>query len=219
MVLAAGAGTRLRRLTANCPKPLLPVGGQPVLVHILRWLRRHHVTDIGLNLHHLPQIITNFLGDGRRYGVNLRYSVEEQLLGTAGALGPLAGFLDTTFTIVYGDVLTNLDLGAMLAFHRRHGACLTLALYRVDNPARCGLVDLDGGGRVRRFVEKPDPDHIFTDLANGGIYIAEPAILEHIPRRQFYDFGHDLFPRLLAQGAPVYGYPIGDAYLIDMGTP
>lgn len=217
--MAAGVGARLKALTSKRPKPLLPVGGQPVLAHIVRWLRHYGITEIALNLHHLPEAIIDYLGDGQSYGVSLHYSFEKELLGTAGALKPLANFLDTTFVIVYGDVLTNLDLRAMLAFHRRHQAHLTLALYRVDNPARCGLVNLDIQGRVRQFIEKPAPDRIFTDLANGGVYIVEPSILEHIPNGQFYDFGLDLFPKLLAQRIPLYGYPIGRTYLIDMGTP
>jgi len=218
MILAAGMGTRLQPLTNECPKPLLPVGDRPVLAHIIRWLGHHKVTEIAVNLHHRAEAVTDYFGDGRDYGVRLHYSIEESLLGTAGALTSFADFLDTTFVVVYGDVLTNLDLESMLAFHRRKKASLTLALYRVDDPSRCGLVDMDAQQRIRQFIEKPETDQIFTDLANGGIYIIEPAVVGQIPMNQFYDFGHDLFPKLLAQDVPFYGYPIGDAYLIDMGT-
>ena len=219
MILAAGGGTRLQPLTDTCAKPLLPVGDRPVLAHIVRWLSQHQVREIAVNLHHFPEAVVDYFGDGQAHGVSFHYSLEDELLGTAGALKPVADFLDTTFVVVYGDVLTNLDLAAMLAFHRARQAGLTLALYRVDDPARCGVVDVDAQGRIRQFVEKPDPANIFTDLANGGVYIVEPAVLEQIPAGQFYDFGHDLFPKLLGQGVPLYGYPIGEAYLIDMGTP
>lgn len=219
MILAAGKGTRLGTLTTQTPKPLLPVGEEPVLVRIIRWLRGHQITEIAINLHHYADAVTEKLGEGQAYGVKLRYSIEETLLGTAGALKPLADFFDETFALVYGDVLTNLDLQAMLAFHRRRGAGLTLGLYRVDDPTRCGVVETNTEGRVQRFIEKPAPDEVFTDLANSGIYLIEPEILAHIPDGQFYDFGHDLFPKLLSQDIPLYGYPIGEAYLIDMGTP
>jgi len=219
MILAAGKGTRLGNLTINCPKPLLPVGDMPVLAHTIDWLRRHHITDIAINLHHASQMVMDHFGTGQPYGVNLRYSIEEELLGTAGALTPLADFFDTTFVLIYGDVLTGLDLDSMLAFHRQKQSSFTLALYRVDDPSRCGVVDVDEHCRIQRFVEKPRPEQVFTDLANAGIYIIEPDILNYIPANHFYDFGHDLFPQLLSRDVPLYGYSIGEAYLIDMGTP
>ena len=218
MILAAGVGSRLQPLTDNCPKPMLPIGNKPVLEHIINWLQHYQIKDIALNLYHLPEKITNHFGDGTAHGVQFHYSTEKTILGTAGALTSFNRFLDTPFVVVYGDVITNLDLDAMLAFHRRQQAAITLALYQVDDPSRCGLVDTDEQGRVRRFIEKPDPAEIFTDLANGGIYLVEPEILSYIPAGQFYDFGHDLFPKLLTQNIPIYGYSIGDAYLIDMGT-
>ena len=218
MILAAGKGTRLGDLTTKFPKPLLPIGDEPVLVHTLRWLRHHLITEIAINLHHEPEAVTGYLGDGQRYGVHLHYSIEKTLLGTAGALKPLVNFFDEPFVLVYGDVLTNLDLRAMAAFHRQHEAGVTLGLYRVDDPTRCGVVETDPDGRVQRFVEKPAPEEVFTDLANSGVYLIEPEILSYIPMNQFYDFGHDLFPKLLRHNIPLYGFPVGAAYLIDMGT-
>lgn len=209
----------MQKLTEECPKPLLPVGGKPVLVHIINWLARNHITEIGINLHYLADTVIRTLGDGRAQGVELTYSVEETLLGTAGALRGFTDFLEDTFVVVYGDVLTNLDLTAMMNFHQQHHAKISIALYRVEDPSRCGIVATTANNQIEAFIEKPKPDEIFTDLANGGVYIIEPDILDEIPPKQFYDFGHDLFPKLLSAAVPMYGYPIAPAYLIDMGTP
>ncbi len=221
VILAAGEGTRLRPLTLDRPKPMLPVAGRPLLEHTLAWLRDHGITQVAINLHYRPEAIRDTLGDGHRFGVAITYSYEPVLRGTAGALKPLQAFLDETFVIVYGDVLTNLDLSRLIAFHRAApGAQMTLSLYRVPNPTEKGLVDLDEAGRVRRFVEKPPPDQVFTDLASAGVIVAEPGILDAIPMDGFDDIGHNLVPRLLAAGTPIYGWPLPeDTYLIDIGSP
>jgi mannose-1-phosphate guanylyltransferase/phosphomannomutase len=199
---------------------MLPVGGRPALAYLLELCRGHGVREVAINLHHCPAAIPAYFGDGAALGMALRYSHEEVLLGSAGALRPLAGFLDRPFFVLYGDVLTNVDLTAMTAFHRQHGGQVTIALYRVPDPERCGLVDVDAGGLIRRFAEKPAPGEVFTDLANAGIYLLEPGVLDHLPAEVPYDFGRDFFPRLLAAGIPLYGYPLrGDEYLLDMGTP
>jgi len=220
MILAAGEGTRLRPLTLDCPKPMLPVAGRPLLEHTVEWLRRHGVSEIAVNLHYKPLSITGHFGDGSRFGVAITYSHEEQLLGTAGAVKRLEHFFHGTFVVIYGDVLTDLDLTAMAAFHRDRGGAGSVALYRVDNPSARGLVETDGDGRILRFVEKPRPEEVFTDLANAGVYILEPEILDHIPTERRYDFGRDLFPDLLRRGVRLYGYPIPEATrLIDIGIP
>jgi len=220
LVLAAGEGTRLRPLTLDRPKPMLPVAGRPVLEHIVRWLRSHGITQIAINLHHKPQAITDYFGDGRHFGVQIIYSFEESLLGTAGAARRLKDFLQGTFLVVYGDVLTNLNLTTLLDFHRHKQGAVTMALYRVENPSACGLVGLDGNSRIIRFVEKPPPEEVFTDMANAGVLVVESGVLAHVPPDTFYDFGHNLLPDLLAKGVPLYGYPIPETtYLIDIGTP
>jgi len=221
VILAAGEGTRLRPLTFDRPKPMLPVAGRPLLEHTLAWLRGYDITQIAINLHYRPEAIRDTLSDGHRFGVTITYSYEPVLRGTAGALKPLQAFLDETFVIVYGDVLTNLDLSRLIAFHRAApGAQMTLSLYRVPNPTEKGLVDLDEAGRVRRFVEKPPPNQVFTDLASAGVIVAEPGILDAIPADGFDDIGHNLVPRLLAAGTPIYGWPLPEgAYLIDIGSP
>lgn len=218
LILAAGEGTRLRPLTADRPKVMLPLGGKPLLEHLLVWLRDQGVCQIAVNLHHHPEAITGYFGDGAAWGVQLVYSREDTLLGTAGAAKRLSPFLDSTFLVVYGDLLTNLRLSPLLDVHRRCRSLATLALYRVGNPWECGLVALDQDGRVERFVEKPPRDQVFSDLANAGVYVCEPDVLAHIPEDQPSDFGRDVFPRLLELGLPVYGYPISD-YLLDIGTP
>ncbi|CAN5742544.1 hypothetical protein BH10CHL1_BH10CHL1_41860 [soil metagenome] len=225
LILAAGKGTRISHLTQNCPKPMLPVGEKPLLAYLVNWLRSHHITEIAINLHYAPDAIINHFGDGSAYGVALTYSYEAQLMGTAGAAKQLEQFLNETFVVVYGDVYTNLDLTRLTGFHRAHktggnASALTLALYQVPNPTECGLVELDPISRVTRFVEKPPADQVFTNLANAGIMVCEPEILEVVPRNTAFDFGHDVFPRLLATNSPIFGQAIADhEFLIDIGTP
>jgi NDP-sugar pyrophosphorylase family protein len=222
MILAAGRGSRLKPLTDDRPKPMLPVSGRPALEHTIAWLRHYGVCGIGINLCHCPQVVIEHFGDGSRFGVEIEYSVEEDALGTAGGAKGLGYFLDETFVLVYGDVLTDLALDALVDFHhsRPEPSWLTMALYHVPNPTACGLVDVRDDGRVRRFVEKPLPDQVFTDLANAGISVVEPRVLTHVPLGRPYDFGRHLLPDLLAAGCPLYGQPIAqDDYLIDFGTP
>ena len=155
LILAAGEGTRLRPLTLTRPKPMLPIGGIPLLELWLRLLVRHGVRDIAINLHYKPDVVTSYFGDGTRWHVRLTYSFEEQALGTAGAVRRLQSFLDERFFVLYGDVLTDLDLTALAALHERKQAALTAALYRVPRPWECGIVAMDADGRITRFVEKP----------------------------------------------------------------
>ena len=226
LVLAAGEGTRLRPLTLDRPKPMVPINGKPLLEHIVVWLRQHGFEDIAINLHYCPQVILDYFGGGSAFDVRIVYSCEEKILGTAGAVRHLNGFLDgRPLVVVYGDVLTNLDLGALLAFRRQALECdpltrVTMSLYHVPNPTEVGLVGLDQNGRVTRFVEKPRPEQVFTDLANAGILVVEPDIVDWIPPDTFYDFGQHLFPRLLQSGVPIYGWVVPkDTYLLDIGTP
>ncbi len=220
LILAAGEGTRLRPLTLDRPKPMLPIAGEPLLAITVEQLRRHGVIDLAINLHYHPEAITSYFEDGRRFGVSITYSDEERLLGTAGAAKQLEHFLNDTFFVVYGDVLTDLDYGALLRFHRERRSLVTLSLYHVDNPTEVGLVGLDQAGRVTRFLEKPRLDEVFTDLASSGVLVCEPAVLGAVRWGVFCDFGLDLLPLLLTEGAPMYGLPLAAGeYLIDIGTP
>ncbi|MGC8878588.1 MAG: nucleotidyltransferase family protein [Anaerolineae bacterium] len=219
MILAAGEGTRLRPLTDRCPKPMLPVASRPLLEHTLAWLHAHGIREVAINLHHLPQVIQNHFGDGSRFGVRITYSLEKELLGTAGAVRRLQDFFRETFIVVYGDVFTDLDLSALLRFHRAHGGVGTVALYRVSNPTACGLVELDWDGRIVRFIEKPRPEEVFTNLANAGVYVLEPQVIAYIPSDGPSDFGRDVFPALLQHKLALYGYIIpATARLIDIGS-
>ena len=225
LILAAGKGTRLRPLTLDRPKPMLPINGRPLLEHTISWLCEHGIQEIAINLHHRPEAIIRHLGDGASLGARIIYSQENPILGTAGAVRRLAGFLaGDPFLVVYGDVLTDLPLDDLIAFHRaataRDPAALaTLSLYRVPDPTEVGIVDLAPDGHIVRFVEKPRPEEAFTDLANAGIMVLDPRVIPMIPPDTYYDFGQHLFPRLLASGASLYGWVIPEGtYLLDIGT-
>jgi len=218
MILAAGEGRRLRPFTEHTPKPMLPVAGRPLLEHTIIHLRECGITDLAINLHHLSQVVIDYFGDGSRWGVSLHYSVEEHLLGSAGGVKRLQPFFDETFIVYYGDLFTRSDLRPMIERHRRVGGMATMGLYRVPDPWNRGIVQLDSAQTIVRFVEKPLREEAFSNLANAGIYVLEPEVLERIPADQPYDFGHDVFPKLLADGVQVAGYII-EGTLIDIGLP
>ena len=222
MLLAAGGGTRLRPLTLNCPKPMLPVSGRPMLEYTIAWLKYYGVTDIGINLHHCPNVITDYFGDGSAFGVHINYSLEESAVGTAGGVKRMSGYFDSTFILVFGDVLTDFGLRSMVDFHRTRTEepHLSMSLHRVRNPWECGIVKLDAKDRVTAFVEKPSIDEVFSDLANAGVLIMDPELLEFVPEDGFFDLGLDLIPKLLQSGVPMYGWTLPNmAYLIDIGSP
>jgi phosphoheptose isomerase/dTDP-glucose pyrophosphorylase len=226
MILAAGEGTRLLPLTLDKPKPMLPINGRPLLHYTLEWLRAAGIQDVAINVHHQPEAIVEHFGDGSQWGVKLLYSPEDQLWGTAGAVRRLNGFIDNrSLVVVYGDVLTNLDLRRLMAFHRQQLARdpslgVTLSLQHLPSPIGKGLVELDGTGRVTRFVEKPAAHEMFGDLVNAGVMILEPSVIDRIPRDTFYDFGQHLLPELLRSDISIYGWIIpSQTYLIDIGTP
>jgi mannose-1-phosphate guanylyltransferase/mannose-1-phosphate guanylyltransferase/phosphomannomutase len=217
-ILAAGKGTRLRPFTDALPKPLIPVLNRPVMANIISLCRTHGVTDFIANLCYKGEQIEQAFRDGNKFGVNLQFSWEEQLLGTAGGVRRQAPFLkDDTFVIVSGDVVTDIDLSQMLAFHRSRGALITMAVKEVDDPSRFGIVVTEETGRILSFQEKPASGKEKSRLANTGIYILEPEVLNSIPAGEVFDFGHDLFPKLLAMGAPIYAMRT-DAYWSDVGT-
>jgi mannose-1-phosphate guanylyltransferase len=217
-ILAAGKGTRLRPFTDALPKPLIPVLNRPVMANIMSLCKEHGFTDFIANLCYKGEQIEQAFGDGSSSGVNLQYSWEEKLLGTAGGVGRQADFLrDGTFVIVSGDVVTDIDLSQMLAFHRSRGALITMAVKEVDDPSRFGIVVTEETGRILSFQEKPAPGKEKSRLANTGIYIVEPEALDYIPAGEVFDFGHDLFPKLLAMAAPIYAMRT-DAYWSDVGT-
>jgi len=218
VILVGGEGMRLRPLTSKIPKAIVPILNQPFLEHLLNYLKRHGVSDAILAMGYLPDPIRNCLGDGSQLGVRLTYLVEESPLGTAGAVKNAESYLDGSFIVFNGDVITDIDLTAMVKRHKEVKPKVSIALTPVDNPTIYGVVETDAAGMVQRFVEKPSWDKVTTNMINAGIYILEPEVLAHIPASTPSMFENHLFPRLLEMGEPILGYP-SDAYWIDIGTP
>jgi NDP-sugar pyrophosphorylase family protein len=227
LVLAAGEGTRLRPLTLTRPKPMVPINDKPLLHYTLEWLQLYGIHDVAINLSHHPEVIVDYFANGAAHALDVRlhYSYENPILGTAGAVRHLSNYFGSSpFVVVYGDVLTDLDLKGLISFHhekvaRDPATGITLSLYHVPNPTSVGLVGLDEHGRVNRFLEKPKPDEVFTDLANAGVMVVEPGVIQDIPQDTFYDFGLHLLPKLLEKGVPIYGWIVPrQSYLIDIGS-
>ncbi len=218
VILVGGEGTRLRPLTCNTPKAIVPILNRPFLEHLLRYLEKHGVRDVILAMGYLPDPIQSCLGDGAQLGVHMTYLVEESPLGTAGAVKNAESFLDGPFIVFNGDILTDIDLTAMLRRHQEIEPKASIALTPVDNPTIYGVVETDARGMVKNFVEKPGWDKVTTNMINAGIYILEPEVLAHIPASSPTMFENYLFPLLLEMGEPIFGYP-SDAYWIDIGTP
>ena len=210
IVLAAGIGTRLQPLTKNVPKPMMSIGGRPLLEHILINLRDQGILEIIINLHHLPEVITDHFSDGRRMGLNIDYSFEPQILGTAGAVKNLEAALDSAFLVVYGDNYCRFDIQGFVDIHTRRQGLGVIGLTKGTDPTSGGIARIDKRCRVVRFLEKPATGQIFSPLINAGIYLLEPDILRFIPAMTFYDFGKDLFPNLLRRQQPFYGYAMNE---------
>ncbi|MBJ7900191.1 MAG: mannose-1-phosphate guanylyltransferase [Cyanobacteria bacterium RI_101] len=218
VLMAGGSGTRLRPLTCDLPKPMVPILNRPIAAHIIHLLKRHNITEIIATLHYLPDALQDYFQDGSEFGVRMSYSVEDELpLGTAGCVKNLEELLQETFLVISGDSITDLDLSAAIAFHRAKGAKATLVLTRVPNPIEFGVVITDERQRIRRFLEKPSTSEIFSDTVNTGIYILEPELLSYLPDKEEADFSKDLFPLLLEKDEPMYGY-IAEGYWCDVGS-
>lgn len=216
--MAGGEGTRLRPITANCPKPLAPVANKPIMEHIVELLRTHGITDIVTTVHYLAHEIQNHFGDGSEFGVNITHSIEDTPLGTAGAVKQAEVLLKgETFVIISGDALTDCDLTKAIGFHRAKGSQATIVLSRVQNPLDFGIVITDDDGRIVRFLEKPGWSEVFSDTVNTGIYILEPEVFDLMKLGKKYDWSKDIFPELLRTGAPLFGYVMGE-YWSDIGT-
>jgi mannose-1-phosphate guanylyltransferase/phosphomannomutase len=217
VVMAGGEGTRLRPLTSNQPKPMVPIVGKPCMEHILELLREHDLTEVIVTVAFLPQAIRGYFGDGEALGMQIGYSVEESPLGTAGSVRLATKQLDETFLVISGDALCDVDLGALIAFHKERGGAVTIGLKSVDNPLEFGIVVTDEEGRIERFLEKPSWGQVFSDTINTGIYVLEPEVLKHVPTDRPYDFSKELFPLLLEMGRPLYGF-VMDGYWQDIGN-
>jgi NDP-sugar pyrophosphorylase family protein len=218
MIMSAGVGSRLRPVTDLLPKPMAPIVNRPALYHILRLLHRHGLREVVINLHHLPEVIKDYLGDGGHLGMDIRYSFERDLLGTAGGVKKNADFLgEGTFLVMSGDALTDFDLTNLVAQHRRNGSIATMAVKEVADPTEFGVVVADDKGRVLGFQEKPTLEEARSRMCNCGIYVFEPEIMSHIPEGQFDDFGKRLFPDLLKQGVPFHAHA-ASGYWNDVGN-
>jgi mannose-1-phosphate guanylyltransferase/mannose-1-phosphate guanylyltransferase/phosphomannomutase len=229
MILAAGLGTRLRPITYGRPKPMAPVLNRPVMEHTVRLLVRHGFGEAIANLHWYPEAIEGHFGDGSAFGLDLSYSREERLLGTAGGVRKAADYLGDSFLVVAGDALTDIDLAAMREFHESHEGLVTMATKRVAETDQFGVVIAGGDGRVQGFQEKPDPAEALSDLANTCIYMFRAEIFDHFPvpgtsndagpddPPEFADWAKDVFPTLLEADVPFYSHEI-DAYWNDIGN-
>ena len=217
VVMAGGEGTRLRPLTSNQPKPMVPIVGKPCMEHILELLRHHGFEDVLITVAFMPQAIRSYFGSGESLGMNIEYSVEESPLGTAGSVRLASGRIDDTCLVISGDALCDFDLSQITEFHREKGAAVTIGLKSVENPLEFGIVVTDEDGRVERFLEKPSWGQVFSDTINTGIYVIEPEVLRHVPVNVPFDFSKDLFPLLLEMGRPLYGF-VCDGYWQDIGN-
>jgi mannose-1-phosphate guanylyltransferase/phosphomannomutase len=218
VVMAGGSGSRLRPLTIARPKALVPVVNQPVLGHIFNLLRLHDITEVVVTVHHMADHIQDYFGDGSSLGMTIQYSVEEIPLGTAGSVKKARQYLDDTFLVISGDAITDVDLSAVINFHRSRKALTTLTLKHVTDPLDYGVAVADRRGRITHFMEKPDWGQVISDTVNMGIYVLEPEVLDRLEPDHPYDFSQDVLPPLLSKGAPLYGYVADDCYWCDIGT-
>src|SRR5215212_73196 len=220
VIMDGGQGTRLRPLTSDQPKPMIPIVNLPCMEHIVELLGRHGFTDIAVTLQFLPDEIRDYFGDGSDWGVNMSYSVEDAPAGTAGSVKMAEqqlGLEGERLLIISGDALTDADLSRLVAFHEEKGAEATMVLKSVENPLDFGIVITEEDGRISRFLEKPAWGQVFSDTVNTGIYILEPSVLQEIPSEGEYDFAKELFPKLLEEERFLYGY-VTEGYWEDIGT-
>ena len=218
VILAGGEGTRLRPLTLTLPKPVVPVVDRPFLRHQLDLLGQAGVTEVVFSVAYRPERVQAIFGDGSALGKKIRYAMEPTPLGTGGAVKNAERYLDDVTIVLNGDVLTDLDLAAVVRRHRESRAAATLVLAPVPDPAAYGLVETDGDGRVRRFIEKPQPDQITTDTINAGIYVLQTSTLELMPVGVNHSIERAFFPALLSRGDHVAAH-VHHGYWIDIGTP
>lgn len=219
LILAGGKGTRLRPLTVYTPKPIVPICNRPFLLYQIDTLRRAGIKNITLSLSYQPHKIEHQLGDGSQFGVRLSYTTEPQPMGTAGAYKFAEDLIREPTVVFNGDILTDLDLEAVIREHEERKAAATIVLAPVENPSAYGLVETEDDGRVRRFLEKPKLDEISVNTINAGTYVLDPKVLDMIPAGESYSFEYQLFPDLLSRGESFYAHIPSDTYWIDIGTP
>ncbi len=218
VVLAGGEGTRLKPLTYKRPKPLMPVAGRPCIDYVIRSLVASGFQEIITTTAYLSDTLIKSIGEEGDYNASILFSFEARPAGTAGAVRRVANFIDDTFVVAMGDILADVDFRGLYDFHKRKGGVVTIALTEVEDPTQYGIVGLDAKGRIQKFKEKPSKEEAFSKLANAGIYVCEPEILDFIPADQKFDFSKDLFPKLLSKGLALYGQKIEGVWM-DIGRP
>lgn len=222
LILAGGKGTRLRPLTVYTPKPIVPVANRPFLLYQIEILLRAGITDIVLSLSYQPDKIEDLLGDGSDYGVKLRYVTEPTPMGTGGAYRFAAEEIRETTIVLNGDILTNIDISRLVAFHQERKSEATISLVRVEDPSAYGLVETDAENRVLRFLEKPKKEELAVlniDTVNAGVYVLEPSVLDLIPAGENRSFEYDVFPQILQKDRKFFGYILENTYWRDLGNP
>ena len=218
VIMAGGEGTRLRPLTSTVPKPLLPVANRPMMEHVIDLLRAHGIEDIVVTVAFMANAIKNYFGDGSDFGVRLTYVDEPVPLGTAGSVrNAMEHLSDDRFVVISGDVITDIDLSAIISYHESKGALATIGLTPVDNPLEFGIVITREDGTIERFLEKPTWGQVFSDTINTGIYVLEPTVFDYIDPDRSVDFSGEVFPALLRDGKPLYG-AVATGYWEDVGT-
>jgi mannose-1-phosphate guanylyltransferase len=218
LVLAGGKGTRLQPVTYSIPKHMVPIVNRPFLQHLLSWLGRSDIDQVVLAVSYLSEIIQGHFREGDQFGARLEYSLEAEPLGTGGAIKYAEKLFEQTFPVINGDILTDMDVGAVVAFHRERQATATIAVTWVDDPTPYGVVETDAEGRVTAFIEKPRAEDVTSHYINAGVYIFEPSLFDRMPVGRAFSVERELFPQLLAEGIPVYACPT-TGYWLDLGTP
>lgn len=217
MILAAGEGTRLKPLTNTIPKALLPLDGKPFIEHIILWLKKNGIPEIAVNTCHLYEKVEDYLTNCSKFDVEIYISREHKLLGTAGAVKKIESYFTDDLIIIYGDILSNINLQRMWEFHKSKGGIATLVTYQAEINRQIGIIQLDRNNRIIHFIEKPE-SVIDNGMKNGGIYILSKEIFKYIPEGKICDFGFDVFPVLIKAGLPMYGYiPRDNEYVLDIG--
>jgi len=217
VIMAGGEGTRLRPLTSNQPKPMIPVANKPMMEHIVKLLREHGFTDIVVTVAFLANTIRTYFGDGSEFGVRMVYATEETPLGTAGSVRNAMDELDERFLVISGDVLTDIDLSDIVRFHEERSAMATIGLKSMENPLEFGIVITREDGSIERFLEKPTWGQVFSDTINTGIYVLEPDVFDFIPPDRPVDFSSEVFPAMLEADKSMYGY-VAEGYWEDVGN-
>ncbi len=231
IILAAGFGTRLMPLTKNTPKPLIPLADKPIIQHNIEWLVKNGITEIAVNLHHLPEKIKEFLGNGSKFNARITYSYEKDILGTAGGVKNLGHFAKgSAFLVYYGDNITNLNIKKLAEFHQKKKGIAAICLHEIkeDELKDASIIELAKDSRILSFIEKPDAQTIKRLMkkqksknhfySNAGIYILEPSILGSIPKGKFSDFAKDIFPKLIKSNKKIYGFPLEKFFWAELGT-